>query len=219
MSEDYKTQIENGKEWVVNVVREKAQVEGIILESGFEWFELSDYLIHRLSITYKGVRYNEAFSEESLADCNPGDNHPASVDVRNRLLSQIECIFKTLRQDVLPYERYLTASERVGVRLFVERVRSRFGDKILKCCIFGSKVRGDYKFDSDIDILLVVDSDDWRIRNEISDIAAEIDAVDIAYGPGSGLSPVVYSRREYEKNRYFGTMFIREVEREGVCLG
>ncbi|MBI5970185.1 MAG: nucleotidyltransferase domain-containing protein [Deltaproteobacteria bacterium] len=219
MTDGYKRQIDNGKKWVEETVREMAQAEGIILEGRFEWREVSDYLIHRLIITYKGLRYNEAFSEGSLADCNPGDNYPASREVRDRLASQIGCIFKTLRRDVLPYERYLTASEREGVRLFVKRVRARFGDKILKCCIFGSKVRGDYKPDSDIDILLVVDSDDWRIRDEISDIAAVIDAVDIAYGPGSGLSPVVYGKNEYKKNEDFRTFFVQEVEREGMPLG
>lgn len=219
MPDDYKRQVDNGKIWVEDMVREMAQAEGIILEGRFEWFEVSDYLIHRFTITYKGLRYNEAFSEESLADCNPGDNHPASIEVRDKLRRQIECVVKTLTRNVLAYESHLTCSERVGVRLFVERVRELLGDKILEFRIFGSKVRGDFKPDSDIDILLVLDSDDWRIREKISNIAAEIDIVDIAYGPGIGISPVVYSMREYEKNRYFGTLFIRDVEREGVSLG
>ncbi|MBI5561862.1 MAG: nucleotidyltransferase domain-containing protein [Deltaproteobacteria bacterium] len=219
MSEAYNRQIDNGRKWVEETVRAMAEAKGVILQDGFEWREAADYLIHRLFITHKGLRFNEAFSEASLADCNPRDDSSASIGERGKLTRQIECVVKTLNRGALVYENHLTCSERVGVRLFVERVRELLGDKILEFRIFGSKVRGDFKPDSDIDILLVVDSDDWRIRDKISGIAAEIDAVDIAYGPGTGLSPVVYSRREYEKNRYFGTFFVREVETNGVALG
>ncbi|MEK6791717.1 MAG: nucleotidyltransferase domain-containing protein [Deltaproteobacteria bacterium] len=111
------------------------------------------------------------------------------------------------------YERHLGVSERKGVSLFHEKVRALLGNVLVEASIFGSKVRGDFDEESDVDILLVIDSDDWRVRDAITNIAADIN---IEYG--CNISPVIYSRREHEKNRYFGTLFIQEVEKEGIPL-
>ncbi|MBI5235243.1 MAG: nucleotidyltransferase domain-containing protein [Deltaproteobacteria bacterium] len=97
--------------------------------------------------------------------------------------------------------------------MFHEKVCALLGDTLVQACIFGSKVRGDFDEESDIDILIVMDSDDWRVRHEVSNIAADIN---VEYD--CNISPVIYSRREHEKNRYFGTLFIQEIEKEGIPL-
>lgn len=111
------------------------------------------------------------------------------------------------------YEKYLTDSETIGVKKFIERVRQFVASHLLELYIFGSKVRGDFDKESDIDILLVIESDDWHIREEISNIAA-----DINLEFDCNISPVIYTQREHEKNKYFQTLFIQEVEREGVSI-
>ncbi|OGP07856.1 MAG: hypothetical protein A2056_01405 [Deltaproteobacteria bacterium GWA2_42_85] len=111
------------------------------------------------------------------------------------------------------YEKYLNDRERQGIHRFVEMARQLMGQSLIDIRIFGSKVRGDFDKESDIDILLVIDSDDWHIRNEISKIAA-----DANMEFDCNISPVIYTKREHEKNKYFRTLFIQEVEREGVSL-
>lgn len=111
------------------------------------------------------------------------------------------------------YEKYLNAKEIQGVNQFVKRARQLLEQSLIDIRIFGSKVRGDFDKESDIDILLVIDSDDWHIQDEISKIAAN---VNIEFN--CNVSPVIYTKREHERNKYFRTLFIQEVEKEGVSL-
>lgn len=111
------------------------------------------------------------------------------------------------------YEKYLNASERKGINVFAERARQFLGGSLLEFSIFGSKVRGDFDKESDIDILLVIDTDDWHIQEEISKIAA-----DVNMEFDCNISPVIYTKQEHEKNKYFRTLFVQEIEREGITL-
>jgi len=108
----------------------------------------------------------------------------------------------------------LTEKERLGVSLFVRKLKKLLGKQLLELKLFGSKARGDFDDESDIDILVVVDSNDWKLRKKICAIATD---ADIQYG--CNISPVIYTREEHEKNRYFRTLFIQEIEREGIFLG
>ena len=112
-----------------------------------------------------------------------------------------------------PYEKYLKERERQGVNAFVKRVKQFLGLALLEICIFGSKVRGDFDSESDIDILLIIDSDDWHLQEAISKITA-----DINMELDCNISPVIYTKREHERNKYFRTLFTQEVEKEGVSL-
>ena len=111
------------------------------------------------------------------------------------------------------YEKYLSENEREGVNAFAEKVKKLLGYSLLELRIFGSKVRGDFDKESDIDILLVIDSDDWHLQEAISKIAA-----DINMEFDCNISPVIYTKLERERNKYFRTLFTQEVEKEGVSL-
>ena len=111
------------------------------------------------------------------------------------------------------YEKYMTESEMQGVKGFAEKVKRLLGPSLLEFSVFGSKVRGDFDQESDIDILVIMESEDWHVREEVVNIAADIN---MEYG--CNISPVIYSRREHEMNRYFGTLFIKEIEREGIPI-
>jgi predicted nucleotidyltransferase len=112
------------------------------------------------------------------------------------------------------YEKYLNTSERQGVSVFVKKIKQLLGLSLLEIRIFGSKVRGDFDAESDIDILLVIRDEDWHIREDISKITADIN---LEYG--CNISSVIYTQEEHEKNKYFRTLFIQEVEKEGVPIG
>ena len=107
---------------------------------------------------------------------------------------------------------FLNKTEKNVVTSFVKELKKKVGDDIIAIRLFGSKVRGDFEKDSDIDIFILVKSKE-ETRDRISDIAA-----DYVYEYNVPLAPVVYSVFEYEKNRDLGSFFFEQVEREGVPL-
>ncbi len=111
------------------------------------------------------------------------------------------------------HEKFLSASEKTAMALFALRVKSLLGNNLMDLKLFGSKVRGDYDRDSDIDVLIVVKSRDNRIQDAISEIVSELniefDCV---------LSPVIYTKDEYNQNRYCKTLFSKNIAFEGVSL-
>lgn len=52
--------------------------------------------------------------------------------------------------------RYLTVEERKAVENLIRSIKKQLEDRIKLIKIFGSKIRGDFRADSDIDILIVL---------------------------------------------------------------
>ena len=107
---------------------------------------------------------------------------------------------------------FLNNIERKVIKAFVKELKEKLGNEIITIRIFGSKVRGDFEKDSDIDIFILVKRK-GDVRDEISDIAAEY-----FFKYNVPLAPVVYSLLEYEKNKELGSFFFEQVEKEGVAL-
>ncbi|MFQ5976423.1 MAG: nucleotidyltransferase domain-containing protein [Candidatus Hydrothermarchaeales archaeon] len=99
-----------------------------------------------------------------------------------------------------------TKKERQGVCLFAKKVKELLGEKLLEIKLFGSKARGDFDEESDIDILLVIDSKDWKFQQKICAIAT-----DANIEHDCNISPVIYTKEEHEKNKYFRTKFIQDL--------
>ena len=109
--------------------------------------------------------------------------------------------------------RYLSKKERKAVNSFVKELEENLGDYILNIRLFGSKVRGDFYRDSDIDIFILVKERTSDIEDRVSEIEGNHD---IEYG--LPISTVLYSLFEYEKNKELGSFFFENVEKEGVIL-
>lgn len=107
---------------------------------------------------------------------------------------------------------YLTKTEARVVSSFVKELKEKLGDEIVFIKLFGSKVRGDFTKDSDIDIFILVKRKKG-VRDQISDISAEY-----FYETDVPISTVVYSIFEYKKNMELGSFFFENVEKEGVTL-
>jgi predicted nucleotidyltransferase len=67
----------------------------------------------------------------------------------------------------------LTPDEREAISDFSKRLREEFGPLIKEIIFFGSKVKGENNKDSDIDILVILNSLSWEIKRGISELAAE----------------------------------------------
>ncbi len=113
----------------------------------------------------------------------------------------------------LQYSYYLSTNETNAVSLFSQRVKALLKDNLLLIKLFGSKVRGDYSKDSDIDILLILKQKDYALRERIYDILLDID---LEFDPKISLK--IFSMAEIKKNKELGSPFIFNVEQEGILL-
>lgn len=79
---------------------------------------------------------------------------------------------------------YLTAQEREAIMAFVSRLQEKFPGCILQTILFGSKARGDSHAELDIDLLILVQEEDWPLRQAINTLAARISLdYDVLLGP------------------------------------
>lgn len=110
-------------------------------------------------------------------------------------------------------ERYLNKNEYIGLQMFLKQVKRFLKNNLITIKLFGSKIRGDFSPESDIDILLILHRKDWDTCHNISVITSNIN---LKYG--CNISPVIYNEIEHQKNKYFNTLFIRNIEKEGITL-
>jgi predicted nucleotidyltransferase len=110
----------------------------------------------------------------------------------------------------------LTPDERAGLQAFVDRLRQRYGDDLLRVRLFGSKARGDSHAESDFDLLIVlrIESGDYRRHwNELVDLAWDIQ---LAYG--IIISFVLKNEANYARMQRDGLLLARNIEQDGVDL-
>jgi predicted nucleotidyltransferase len=107
----------------------------------------------------------------------------------------------------------LKAHEQQAVSDFVDRLRQYHPKRVLQTILFGSKARGDSTPESDIDILIIVDDEDWRFSHAISDLAADVSLeYDVLIGPR------VIGRERWERMTRRRSGLYRAVAAEGIPL-
>jgi predicted nucleotidyltransferase len=110
----------------------------------------------------------------------------------------------------------LKAHERAALAAFVGELRTRYGNDLQRVVLFGSKARGDFHAESDLDILVVVRaaSGDYRqCWNEIVDMAWR---VELAHGVVMSL--VIKDVADYDAMRAHQLLLARNIEQDGVEL-
>ncbi|MBI5875121.1 MAG: nucleotidyltransferase domain-containing protein [Deltaproteobacteria bacterium] len=118
-----------------------------------------------------------------------------------------------MRDDALYKLKYLTDAEKTAIRIFEADIRHKLSRDIILLEVFGSKVRGDYKPESDIDVLVLVKKITTQVMEKIAAVSS-----DISIEQGVLISAVVLSEREYNKNRDSNTLFVQEINRDGIVL-
>lgn len=81
--------------------------------------------------------------------------------------------------------------------------------------LFGSKARGDYHKDSDIDLLVILRHKEREINERLSEIEWEILE---KYNFQAHISVVAYSQREFDEFNRLETPFAQNVAKEGISL-
>ena len=108
---------------------------------------------------------------------------------------------------------HLSPAEQRMILEFVHLLEERFGALIRSILIFGSKARGDSTPDSDFDVLVVVDSDDWQMHKQIRYLAA-----DICLKYGLELSPRVWSVTHRQEMEELQPLLYQNILRDGINL-
>jgi predicted nucleotidyltransferase len=108
---------------------------------------------------------------------------------------------------------HLLFNEKEAVMAVTAELSKELGDNLVKLYLFGSKARGDFHDDSDIDLLVIVNRLDaesrWQIRATAANCSLQYD--------------VLFNTHLYDKARwddivrYRDTLW-REVERDGIPL-
>ena len=109
--------------------------------------------------------------------------------------------------------RPLTTDERGAVTRFLVSVREAFPDQDVSGTLFGSRARGEGDAESDVDVLVVVTSDDLPVRRRIFDLAYEVFLQTEVL-----VSPLVLSREGLAELRQNGRRLAKEIERDGVAV-
>lgn len=118
-----------------------------------------------------------------------------------------------MTEDVLYKLKYLTEREKEALLKFEKEVRETLSSNLILLEVFGSKARGDFTEESDMDILVVVKKFEPVVMEKMAAISSGISIKE-----GILISPLVLSESEYKKNRYADTLFVRELDRDGVLI-
>ncbi len=83
--------------------------------------------------------------------------------------------------------------------------------EVKKVVVFGSRVRGDFHGESDLDLLIVLTG--LEVKDRVIKILHDIE---LDYEVP--ISPLVLTEKEYKKNKELKSRFIENIETQGVLL-
>jgi len=107
----------------------------------------------------------------------------------------------------------LSIKEKSVLRSFKTCLEQVLGGQLIELKLFGSKARGDDRADSDMDVLVIVATDDWHISDTVYDIAT-----DIFLQTDLCISPKVISKNIFEELQKEKTSFIRNISRDAITV-
>ena len=110
--------------------------------------------------------------------------------------------------------KYLNTIEEKALRDLKDKLIQVFGSRLRNIILFGSKARGDFNDDSDIDLLIVIDDLDLNDKDIVSDIV-----VDIQLEYELPIAVHRYSTKYYqEQMNNIVNLFMNNIKSEGIAV-
>ena len=107
----------------------------------------------------------------------------------------------------------LNKIEQEAIEEFKELLNKKYPKDIESVKLFGSKARGDFHEESDIDLMVVLKGADENEKDKITDAA-----YDLLLKYEVDISPRVYSSKEFNYLNNIPTVFMQIIKREGIEL-
>ena len=107
----------------------------------------------------------------------------------------------------------LSTEEKSALKSFKILLKQILGKQLIELKLFGSKARGDDRPNSDMDVLIIVATDDWHIRDTVYDVATDmLLQMDVC------ISPKVISKNRFDQLCKEGTSFIHNVSKDAITV-
>jgi len=107
----------------------------------------------------------------------------------------------------------LSTKEKSALKQLKASLEQALGSQLIELRLFGSKARGDDQPDSDVDVLVIVAADDWRMRDKVYDVVT-----DILLQRDVCISPKVISKNMFDQLCKEGTSFMCNVSRDAITV-
>ena len=107
----------------------------------------------------------------------------------------------------------LNKKETLAVKEFCGKIKILLKKNLVNIRLFGSKARGDFRKESDIDILLILKKKSWDLIDKIYDVV-----IDVEIEHNSQISLKIYSEAEFNRIKDYETFFYKNITKEGVSL-
>ena len=108
---------------------------------------------------------------------------------------------------------HLTREENATLGEIKQRVQSLVGQRLRGIVLFGSKARGDFDPESDLDIAILVDGLDQETKRKIIDVVADVEVKFLVV-----VSSLVLSWDDFQSLRARERRIALDIENEGVPL-
>lgn len=109
--------------------------------------------------------------------------------------------------------KHLSPREREAITEYLERLRAKYADQVARVVLFGSKARGDGDQESDIDLFVVLKSDNPALKGQLWQMSYEV-----ALKRGVSFGDLVVSHSEYTRMRHIEEPVFRNIRDEGIEL-
>ncbi len=107
----------------------------------------------------------------------------------------------------------LKPQERAALAEYLDRLRTRFGDRVLRVILYGSRARGEGDDESDLDVLVVVDDGDYGFHREVA-----LESCEPSLTHNALISPHIWDRARYDQQKAWKLLFFRNLEKDGIQL-